>query len=138
MSYCPQCGVEYRDDAKECLDCGAALAAGRPPAPAKGPEPTPNAKVVPIRVFRGPTAMMEAELARNVLETQGIPAILPGETSAEILPGVDIVQVVVNEQDAEEAAGILASYFDRETASDAPEPIERSDTDIDPERKPGV
>ncbi len=135
MSYCPECGSEYKDDERECIDCAIPLLPGPSPTKAESEnEPDSSAHVVTIRVFRGPTAIMEADLARNILAEQGIPVILPGETSAEILPGVDVVQVQVDADDAEEAAEILQSYFDRETGP--PEPVETPDADADPKPKP--
>ncbi len=131
MAYCPECGSEYKDDEHECVNCAIPLLPGSPPAKAGSEEAASSARVVPIRAFRGPTAVMEAELARNILGQQGIPAILPGETSAEILPGVDAVQLFVDADDAEEAAEILESYFDRETRS--PEAAETPGIDADSE-----
>ena len=58
------------------------------------------------------TARLDANLARNILETQGIPCVLAGGTMAEMLPGVDPVQLLVSREDAEEAAEILQSYID--------------------------
>ncbi|HEX5481113.1 MAG TPA: DUF2007 domain-containing protein [Terriglobia bacterium] len=65
-----------------------------------------------VRVFSGPTSGMEANLARNLLNSQGIPCMLPGEFTAEMLPGIDPIQIFVREEDAEQAAEILQAYFD--------------------------
>ncbi|HLW78985.1 MAG TPA: DUF2007 domain-containing protein [Terriglobia bacterium] len=111
MAYCPSCLTEYRESAKECIDCGAALVPGAPPEvvpESHGAE----AALVKLRTFSGPTAQLNADLARNILATQGIQCVLPGEQMAETLPGVDVVQLLVREQDAEEAADILKSYLD--------------------------
>ncbi len=54
---------------------------------------------------------MDADLARNILETEGIPCVLPGETSAEVLPVLD-VPLLVREQDAGRATELLKSYLD--------------------------
>jgi len=48
---------------------------------------------VRIRIFSGPRARLEAALARNVLEAEGIISFLPGHSEA--LPGVDRVQLLV-------------------------------------------
>jgi hypothetical protein len=110
MPYCPQCLTEYTEGAAECMDCHVRLEPGTPPAGANDPEPEP--KLVRIRTFSGPTAVMQADLARNLLQNQGILSFIPGETSAEMLPGVDLVQLWVREQDADEAAEVLQSYLD--------------------------
>lgn len=115
MPYCPQCFVEYVEGTSECEDCGVGLVEGSPPlaaADVEHREDTANVKMVRVRTFSGPTALLEADLARNLLRTQGIPCVLPGEFSAETLPGVDVVQLLVREEDGERAAEILSSYFD--------------------------
>ena len=71
-----------------------------------------KSKLVRIRVFSGPTARMQAELARNILREQGIPCALPGEYAAEALPGIDVVQLLVRAGDGERASEILASFLD--------------------------
>ena len=79
-------------------------------------------RLVPVRTFGGGTAVMDADLARNVLEAEGIESMVPGETAAETIPIVD-AQVLVREEDAPRAAEILAAYFD----SPAPEAPEETD-----------
>ncbi len=135
MPYCPDCLTEYVEGVRTCEDCGTALLPGSPP-PAEhaensgtgsveaiggwfrslvgaGPErDDTDAKMVRVRVFSGPTAMLDADLARNVLQASRIPCILPGETSAEMLPFLEI-PLLVREDDAGRAAEILKEYFDR-------------------------
>ncbi len=120
MPYCPQCLTEYREGVERCAECGVGLLPGIPPAPV----PHGKVKFARVRTFTGPTAGLDATLARNVLESEGIPCALPGEVSAEVLPGVDVVQLLVREQDAERAAEILTDYFDRSAplAEDEPPP----------------
>ena len=120
MAYCPKCLTEYRESAKQCIDCGAALAPGAPPRVVRESH-EPERALVRLRTFSGPTARLDADLARNILATQGIECVLPGEQMAETLPGVDIVQLLVREQDAEEAAEILKSYLDMPACA-GPEP----------------
>ena len=55
-------------------------------------------------------------MARNILQTQGIPSLVPGETSVELLPVLD-VSLLVREEDAEHAASILRDYLDTGAAS---------------------
>jgi hypothetical protein len=73
-------------------------------------EAEPDMKLVRIRTFSGGTARLDAELAKNLLEAEGIHCILPGEISAEVIPVFD-VPLLVSEEDAEQAAAILESYF---------------------------
>jgi hypothetical protein len=73
---------------------------------------------VTVRVFTGPTALLDIDVARKILQSQGIPSLVSGETSAELLPVLD-VSLLVREEDAELAAGILRDYLDTEAAGTA-------------------
>jgi len=115
MPYCAQCLIEYVDGIGKCEDCGADLLPGSPPeAPAvvdlTGQK---DVKLVSIRTFSGGTAQMDADLARNILQSQGIPSLLQGESSAEVLPVLDI-PLLVREEDVERAERILNDYLDTE------------------------
>lgn len=111
MPYCPQCQTEYVEGATTCIDCGAALKPGSPPPPEPAKE-EPAAKVVPIRVFRGLHAQFQAELARNVLEEEGIPSSMIGNMGAEMIPGLDAVQLVVREEDRARASQIVEAFLE--------------------------
>jgi hypothetical protein len=114
MRFCPRCGSEYEDVATTCGVCHVALRPAPPPADqstAGEPAPSPDLKLVKIRTFSGPTARLDAELAKNLLRAEGIPCVLPGEISAETIPVFDI-PLLVCEEDADRAAGILKSYLD--------------------------
>jgi Putative prokaryotic signal transducing protein len=135
VPYCPNCLTEYVKGTEECEDCKVSLLPGSPPARGgeessepdragavarwfrslvgAGPEcDEPEAKTVRIRTFFGNTAMLDADLARNLLRAHGIPSILPGETSVELLPFLE-VPLLVREEDAERAKSILRDYFDQ-------------------------
>ena len=68
---------------------------------------------------------MEADLARNILQSQGIPSLVQGETAAELLPVLD-VPLLVREEDAGRAERILMEYADAEvpTAPETPDSSE--------------
>lgn len=68
-------------------------------------------KLVPVRVFSGGTASLDAELARNVLAAEGIESMLPGDIAAETIPVLE-VQLLVREEDAPRAVELLQAYFD--------------------------
>jgi hypothetical protein len=124
MAYCPRCATEYEEDASECIDCHLPLRPGPPPAsllernrrPMRG-----DVKLVPVHVFSGGTAVMEAELARSWLESEGIPCVLPGEASVGMLPVLD-VPLLVCEEDAEEAKRILKEYLESDANPQEDEP----------------
>ena len=97
------------------MDCRVPLRPGPPPPPdadQPGQSGEPQLKLVRVRIFSGPQSVMQADLARNILQTEGIPCTLPGAYTGEMLPGIDIVQLFVRESDAERARIILQGYFD--------------------------
>jgi hypothetical protein len=81
-----------------------------PPGPTEKPEFAPDAKLVSVRSFRGPTASLEAELARNVLKEEGIPSVSPPDMQREVIPRIDVVQLLVCEEDAARAGAILEAF----------------------------
>jgi len=125
MPYCADCLIEYVDGTTQCEDCGAALLPGSPPEgpPLEDLSEDKNAKLVPVRVFTGGTAQMDAELARNILQSQRIPSTVQGEGSAELFPVLD-VPLLVREEDLDRAQRVLHDYLD----ADLPAP---SDEDAD-------
>jgi hypothetical protein len=111
MAYCPDCLTEYQEGTAECMDCHVPLRPGTP-LPAAGPKnnPEPKLHLVRLRTFYGPTAQLQVTLAKNLLETQGIPCMSPGEE--EPILGIDALQIWVRNEDAEQAAEILKAYLD--------------------------
>jgi hypothetical protein len=114
MAHCPRCATEYEDSALECIDCHLPLRPGPPPASLLERKRRPlrsDVKLVPVHVFSGGTAVMQAELARDWLESEGIPCVLPGEASVGMLPVLD-VPVLVCEEDADQATRIIKEYLE--------------------------
>ena len=127
MAYCPECLTEYREGAAECIDCRVPLQPGAPPTTVDSPGFTPDAKLVAVRTFRGPTASLEAELARNVLKEEGILSALPGDMGGEVIPGIDVVHLLVREEDTSRAEAILEAFQNADAElleSDSPESLE--------------
>jgi len=125
MAYCPDCLAEYREGATECADCQVALLPGPPPAVVERKAMDPEPQLVRLRTFYGPTAPLQATLAKKLLEAQGIASMSPGEE--EPIPGIDALQIWVREEDAEHAAEVLNAYLDApqpEAASNGVAPIE--------------
>lgn len=135
MPFCPKCLTEYVAGTTQCEDCGVTLLPGSPPEIedeaesggetgkesrgwfrfliGAGPEEEgPPVKMVRVRVFSGGTASLDANVARKVLKARGIPSVLGGETSAEMLPFLE-VSLLVREEDADTATEILHNYFDK-------------------------
>jgi hypothetical protein len=110
MPHCPKCLIEYVEGTTQCEDCGAFLLPGSPPAPPHRPEIVheKNAKLLCIRIFTGDSGM-EAEVARGVMESQGIPCTLSGDVAGEPFPVMDI-HLLVREEDVARAERILQDY----------------------------
>jgi hypothetical protein len=127
MPYCAQCLIEYVEGTAQCEDCGAALLPGSPPEapPRVDLAAEKDVKLVPVRIFGGTTAEMDAELARNILQTQGIASALSGEGVADPFPVAE-VHLLVREEDAAHAERILQEYLDANipAAPEDPEPAE--------------
>jgi hypothetical protein len=114
--------IEYVEGTAQCEDCGAFLLPGSPPASPPQPEIAheKDVKLVPARIFTGDTGM-EAEVARGVLESQGIPCVLSGDVAGEPFPVMDI-QLLVREEDMGRAERILQEYADAEVPPTPEEP----------------
>ena len=127
MPYCAQCLIEYVEGTAQCEDCGAALLPGSPPdaPPRVDLTAQKDVKLVPARIFNGSTAQMDAELAHNILQTQGIPSALSGEGLADPFPVAE-VHLLVREEDVAHAERVLQEYLDTEapTALEEPDPAE--------------
>lgn len=114
MLHCPRCATEYDDAAKECVDCHLELRPGPPPASLLERINRPlrsDVKLVPVYIFRGGPARIDAELAKSWLESEGIPCVLPGEASVGMIPVLD-VPVLVCEEDVDEAKRIISQYLE--------------------------
>lgn len=114
MALCPKCGNGLPDGTGQCPVCGAVAEPSNSQSTA-GPEQassTNNQRLVSVRSFSGLRASLDAIMAKNFLEAEGIPCMLPGEGSASVLPGVNVLNLLVREQDAEQAAEILKSLLD--------------------------
>jgi hypothetical protein len=117
MAYCPQCLTIYAEGSAECIDCGVLLQPGSPPKSVRSLEDSqePDVRLVKVRSFGGPTGNMNAEVARNILEANGLRGVLRGEFSGEMLPGVDAVDLLVRAEDAAEATELLDGFLDNPT-----------------------
>ncbi len=120
MPYCPHCQTDYIEGAIRCLDCGASLRPGSTPPRPLDEEGEPNARFAPVRVFQGLHAQFQAELARNVLQEEGIPSAITGNMGAEMLPGADIVQLLVREEDQARASQIVQAFLESDQSQAEP------------------
>ena len=126
MPYCPQCLIEYVEGTSQCEDCGAFLLSGSPPAgpPRVNLAHEKDVKLVPVRIYTAGASEMDADVARGVLESQGIPCEISGEDAVEIFPFME-AQLLVREEDLARATRVLDAYLNSDTAV-APEEPETS------------
>ena len=110
MPYCPKCFIEYVEGTSQCEDCGAFLLPGSPPAAPPRPEIAheKDVKLVPVCITAGDSGM-EAEVARSILESQGISCVISGDVPGEPFPVMGI-NLLVREEDAARAERILQDY----------------------------
>jgi hypothetical protein len=102
--------IEYVEGTTQCEDCGAFLLPGSPPAapPQRDLTHEKDEKLVCVRIFTG-TSGMEAEVARGLLESQGISCALSGDVGGQPF-AVTEIHLLVLEEDAGRAERILQEY----------------------------
>ena len=71
--FCPKCGDEFVPEISVCPDCGVSLV--DEPRQSE-PELSESDELVTVATFRNP---FDASVARGALESDGIPAFVPGE-----------------------------------------------------------
>ena len=123
MPYCAKCLIEYVEGTGQCEDCGAFLLPGSPPAAPPRPEIAneKDVKLVAVRIFTGDSGM-GAEVARGVLESQGIPCALSGDVAGSVPLSLIGIRLLVREEDVAHAEGILKEYLDTEVPLPPEEP----------------
>jgi hypothetical protein len=96
-------------------------------------------KIVTLVVFSN---LMEAQLARNRLEAEGIPVQLTGATSGGLLPGMELsfgnFQLLVSEADLERAAAVLGLEEEAEVPPEREEEPEPPSTAIREQGPAGI
>ncbi len=115
MAYCPLCLTEYEKGSRECIRCHIPLRGGSPPgteAGANGLGQPAHEKLVRVRFFTGRQGRLDAQLAQEILNAEGIPRVLPGERAPDLYPAMELIQLLVFKRDAARAAEILHDYLD--------------------------
>ena len=128
MSWCPQCGAEYREGFSRCSECGVALVDALPSKPQRPAESRPE--WVEIASY---TTAEEARLAQGLLQEQDIPAeVIDKHVVLNPFPQVDEAEVLllVPPEQAEQADAVLAR-------AEAGEDALPEDADTGPEKSEG-
>ena len=116
--YCPVCRGEYQDWVQKCRDCGVELV-DILPEPETETEPEPlyfsddnsTYTTEPLVTIAEFPDIMEAKLAREILEAEGITGFVPDRESMSLnwsglLPHIE-AKLIVRETDADRAMEIL-------------------------------
>ena len=101
MPFCPKCKYEFRDDITVCPDCDLTLVT-------KLHEPKEQEHIdVELVTVADFTFDVQAEEAKVLLESHGIPAIVENAISAMIYPGMAGIKVLVPKEDEKKAREVL-------------------------------
>lgn len=107
MPFCRNCRSEYIEGTLTCEDCGERLVE-RLPEPAS--EPAGASELVEVHRTQGE---IDAQLVRSLLESNGIEAMLSGEslrlTHGFTVDGLAEVRILVRGEDAKRASEVIAS-----------------------------
>ncbi len=117
MAFCPNCEAEYREGITVCPDCDMELVAEL--TPENKVHDTSEGEPVPFQTFK---TGAEAEMARQVLEQNGIRSFVEGGDFA-VIPSSFSQEVVlmVDERDLPQAVEIYNAYFDPESPAPSDE-----------------
>lgn len=109
MPFCPQCRNEYVEGTAACEDCGVKLIPHLSD-PLEGVEKPRNEDLVEVWRTQGE---MDAQLIRSLLDGNGIPSMISGEslrlTHGFTVDGLALVKLLVRPEDARRACDIIAS-----------------------------
>jgi hypothetical protein len=108
VPFCPTCRTEYREGFTHCSDCGGALVSELPET-AERDRRDQDFRPIKLAGFSIPA---EAEMVREFLEKNGIPAYVRGQSDPlGVTSGAEDVAVLVDESDLDRALEIYKVFF---------------------------
>jgi hypothetical protein len=124
MPFCPKCRNQYVDGTRVCEDCGVDLVDSL-----SDESPSTGGELVEVWHTQGE---MDAQLIRSMLESNGIHAVLSGEslrlTHGLTVDGLAEVRILVRDDDAKRACEIIASLDGMTRCGNCGYPVYQSDT----------
>jgi hypothetical protein len=118
MPFCPECRAEYRAETRRCPDCDLDLVDS---LPEEQPD-TPDSEGLDLVELASFPNYPEAEMIKEVLESNGIRTVLRGEADPiGVVSGATPSTLLVEERDSARAREIYDAYFAGEGAEDQSE-----------------
>ena len=118
MPYCPSCRIDYPDDTARCSECGAELQEATP-------EPDADAHEIKLAVLARFATAAEADMVRELLESNAIHTLLRGEVDPISLSfGPAPTALMVAEDDFERAEEIYEAFFAGKVSRDELPPVD--------------
>ena len=130
---CPICSGDFQQPEGLCPDCGCGL------VPASldmsvDPEPIPDGSTELVELCR-PRLFSLAMLIKQILEQNGVPAMVPGANAFSVMPHLAFsgeMRVMVSSNHLEYARQLYSAYFEGDNGADYHAEW-RSDYDFDAE-----
>jgi hypothetical protein len=117
MPFCPECRAEYRAEMRRCPDCDVDLVDSLPLEPEAND--AEGLELVELASFPD---YPEAEMIKEILESNGIQTVLRGETDPiGAASGAMPITLLVGERDSARAHEIYDAYFAGDGAEDQSE-----------------
>lgn len=108
MPFCPKCRIEYTEETAHCSDCGSELVAALPEQASTG-EGDADFELAELSSF---ATVSEAEMAQELLESNGIRTVLRGEADPiGVTSGANPTTLLVSENDFARARELFEAFF---------------------------
>ncbi len=131
QKYCPKCGRNYSEDKEWCEHCAVKLVS---PDDFESTKTLFNEESVTVHIADNP---LQAELLREILESNGIKCALVGEVPPSVFPftvnGLARTRILVLESAAEDAKRIINEALERAERAQPESEEESADEDSDSE-----
>ncbi len=110
MPYCPSCEAEYRDGVGRCSDCDVELVGALPERDGLDAEAEANA--VELSELASFPVVAEADMIRELLETNGIRTVVRGETDPIGATSMAApTTLLVEQRDVDRARELYNAFF---------------------------
>jgi len=127
MPFCPNCGAEYRAGYTRCTDCDVELVSALP----QEESPPSEASSLNLATLASYLTVAEAAMIKELLEANGIPTVLRGQTDPlGVVSGAVQTELLVEEQDLGRALELYEAFYGGESSDE--ENLRHQGSDIRP------